>query len=626
MRTLKDILLEALSPKEIRQKYYNDIDKKTFERIAKADPTSRYEDGKLTKVGAFVKFIIKDYKRGIFKFEDAPRYKEYIGLYIKNRNRKELRGFDILKIDGIHELIDKLQFLKAEESGEIDELLKMLTEGVDYREVLNGEKWRVFQPLSEKGACTLGFTTEWCTAWGPKSMDKSKRGRQNLFNSYKDNLFTLYSKETQKPVWQIHLQTNQFMDVNDTNLVDRPVGGYDDVPDFFSKNKEVLLAMYPQLKELDNPSKNMLMDVAHLTKYLPNSINKKLIEAYSSFLPTEIVEKLDYLYNNWSADEEKSKSILSELFYDAECEGLDRYGVELVVERSSEMRDLIRHADTARHYVDYSESVYDDDDLNHYIDETLKKILNNPNSDGYKLLKQVMLPFRTNNFNHEDLKRLVGEKNYKKIKDATEESIQGAEYDGRVQATQTVSDKISDVWSVDNYDNIKFNGLLLFINFMKEFLVYQNYEEGDEYDFESFFTFVNDRRGAPSDLESFYYDISDNSTMDVESVYNSVEVSIEEVLDDFKDDADRLASEEFQRIVNDLNIDNNGVMENEISKIKIFPDTIDYDNRTIKIEFTDKQNPEKSYIGTVPFSEIGTYAKNYKLFEEMVRMKKMMVI
>ena len=237
-----------------------------------------------------------------------------------------------------------------------------------------------------------------------------------------------------------------------------------------------------------------------------------------------------------------------------------------------------------------------------------------------------MLPFRTNNFNHEDLKRLVGEKNYKKIKDATDESIQGAEYDGRVQATQTVSDKISDVWGVDNYDSIKFNGLSLFINYLKEFLVYQNYEEGDEYDFESFFTFVNDRRGAPSDLESFYYDISDNSTLDVDAVYDSVEVSIEEVLDDFKDDTDRSATQEFQRIVNDLNIDNNGVMENEISKIKIFPDTIDYDNKTIKIEFTDKQNPEKSYTGTVPFSEIGTYAKNYKLFEEMVRMKKMMIL
>ena len=629
MRRFSEIILEVMTPEQIRQKYYDDIDEKTFNRLVKVDPTSRYKNGELTKVGAFVKFIIKDYKRKIFKFEDADRYKEYISLYVKNRKRKELRGFDILKIDGIHELIDKLQFLKAEESGEIDELLKTLTKDVDYKLILNGDKWMVFQPLTEKGSCTLGFGTEWCTAWGSKSLDKSKRGRKNLFKDYKEDLYTLFSKETQKPVWQIHLDTKQFMDKNDTNLVDRPVGGYSDVADFFDKNIEVLYAIYPYLKDLDNPSKNLLMSVSHLTKYLPQSVSKKLREAYSSFLPSEIVNKIDGVINNIS-NLEIANELFKELFEDVVVEYIDRNEIELSggdYRIDTDLIDLISYAASVTSYSDYDSDYIDDDNVIYYIDDTLEEILKNPNGDSFKLLKSLIPNVSSENFDLDKLKNLIGEKNFNTLKTTAEESIAGAESEARYDATRRLSNKVTDVWGANIFDKIViYNDPLEFINYLKEYLVYSNYGEDDKYDFMDFVDFLNSQKNIPDSTESFIYAIHDDIDVNNEDIYENITVVLEQILEEIESERPKEQYNKLQKILNDLNFDDNMEMENETSKIKIFPESVDFKKETVKIEFVDNQNPEKSYTGTIPFESIGTYATNYNLFEEVVKIKKMMVI
>jgi hypothetical protein len=76
------------------------------------------------------------------------------------------------------------------------------------------------------------------------------------------------------------------------------------------------------------------------------------------------------------------------------------------------------------------------------------------------------------------------------------------------------------------------------------------------------------------------------------------------------------------------------VFENEVVKVTILektPEEFDemtpqmIEDPTIKIEFINKKSNKKE-VGNIPLSSLPNYVQNYQLFEELTRIKKMMII
>jgi hypothetical protein len=68
--------------------------------------------------------------------------------------------------------------------------------------------------------------------------------------------------------------------------------------------------------------------------------------------------------------------------------------------------------------------------------------------------------------------------------------------------------------------------------------------------------------------------------------------------------------------------------ENDLVSIKILsfkPNNIDDKNPTIEIEFINKKSNKKE-VGNIKLSSLPNYVQNYQLFEELTRIKKMMII
>ena len=74
------LLLEALTPDEIYNKYYNTIDRNIFDAAIAADPTSYNQQGNIVKVGGYVKWILKLYQNGSWKPGDSVETKDLVSL------------------------------------------------------------------------------------------------------------------------------------------------------------------------------------------------------------------------------------------------------------------------------------------------------------------------------------------------------------------------------------------------------------------------------------------------------------------------------------------------------------------------------------------------------------------
>jgi hypothetical protein len=622
----RNLLIEAMNPEEIRVKYFNDIPKDVFYKITMVDPTSRFKDNQLVKVGAFVKFIIKDYKKGIFKFEDSDRYTEYIDLYVKNRKRKELKDFNVLNIDGIQDLIKKLQFLKGETTGSIYDLLQLIEEGVDYVEKYDGNDWFVFQPLTEKGACTLGYGTEWCTAWGPLSLDKNKKTRTNLFKHYKNNLFVLVSKETMKPEWQIHLDSEQFMDKYDTNLFNGSAGGYKDVEEFLNKNAELTYYVFPILKNLDenNINKSNISELTKIINYLPEKYKNKVNELTKEYIPIEIIEKINRINVN-PLDDDVYSEIINYLFYGKCFNSVDRSGIHFEAANLEEFDVLFSavNTDSMDWDSDFANDSYDDVMAN-----VNKKVTEDPNNELNKLFKKVtIIGFNSKNL-IEILNDILDDKTYAKLKEDIVNEIAAADLEARKEKVGEVQGRLYSKWDRSFFDrssSLIFKEYTQFANYLIYFLIGYNYELGDKYEINQFVDYYNMLNNLPSDIHDFY-DLTGNVNINYEELYNNIIFMIDsKVADYIKDNGATNEKIAYLRsILNDLKFDSSGVFEDENHIVTIDVKSADYNNKKIKIKIVDKQGGSRPYEAIIPFDSIADYVKNYRLYEQINNIKRVM--
>ena len=166
---LESMLLEV-TPDEIYNSYYTDIDREEFNQIVMSDPQSKINDNGIQRIGKYAKLLINLYRKKTLKLEDLPRAKEYLEYVYKHSI-----SLDANKIKSLNDLYDVVKQYYVKDTTNLNDIITSLDEK-EYRKVFQSEKWTIFVPLTEKASCYLGVNTEWCTTWGTPIF-KSKTSR-----------------------------------------------------------------------------------------------------------------------------------------------------------------------------------------------------------------------------------------------------------------------------------------------------------------------------------------------------------------------------------------------------------------------------------------------------------------
>ena len=196
-------LVEA-SVEEIYDKFYkNEVTRDVYDKLLAIDPT-----GTNTKKGKYLDWLIrKAYKNNKNILEDSDKIREDLELFDKYGSKlgKQIgqigNQYDLGKI--VKEIREKQPGLKSnkEKSKEIK------TEGAD--KIYEKGNWLIVSPKTQEAACYYGKGTRWCTAADNNNYFEhyNKRGRLYIIIDKGDEL-----------KWQFHVQTNSFMDEDDSPL------------------------------------------------------------------------------------------------------------------------------------------------------------------------------------------------------------------------------------------------------------------------------------------------------------------------------------------------------------------------------------------------------------------------
>lgn len=257
-------LLNELSGTEIYQKYYNKIPYDIFLDIVKSDPKSAVDnDGNPVTLGKYVKLLIALYQKGGLQLEDLDKAKEYLEYVYQHRI-----AVDLGKIKELGDLYNVVKEYIAKDSQSLDDVLKVLPKD-EYRVLHNGEEWYVFQPLNERSSCYLGVGTEWCTTYGPYSLNKKHKDRSNMYTHYHKNgpLYIMINKNNPTEKYQFHFESKQFMDKDDRRI---------NIKEFFNGKSELLNFYFPSLtKEVSNDELKLELKRIDI---LPDEVGMGLIQ------------------------------------------------------------------------------------------------------------------------------------------------------------------------------------------------------------------------------------------------------------------------------------------------------------------------------------------------------------
>lgn len=273
----EELLLE-LSGSEIYKKYYSKIPYEIFTQIVMSDPKSNMDgDGDLRSLGKYAKLLLSFYQKGSLQIEDLEKAKEYLG-YVYQHNV----SLDINKLKGLGDLYKIIQKYIIEDTLDLKEILNALDLGQDYKLLHDGKDWIFYQPLTQKGASYLGYSTEWCTTWGEFCLTKKNKDRTNYFNQYNNQgpLFIMINKINPTDKYQFHFESKQYMDKDDRRI---------NLPSFWSGKDEIKHYFFPSLvretseEEIKNEVKRISIlpdeDGMEIIKKTLGQINNPLVEA-----------------------------------------------------------------------------------------------------------------------------------------------------------------------------------------------------------------------------------------------------------------------------------------------------------------------------------------------------------
>jgi ankyrin repeat protein len=194
-----------MSLEDIYKKYYSkDVPNlATFKEINAANP-----DFMPDKKGKYLDWLVrKAYKSNPDLFiEDFDKIQEDLELFDKYQSKI---GKQITQIKDHYELSKLVQqFRKKKDAGEID--LSRSEIKKDVEKIYEDSNWLLIHPKTKEAAKYYGANTRWCTA----------ADKDNMFDWYnaKGPLYILINKKVPSEKYQLHFQTDQYMDSEDAPI------------------------------------------------------------------------------------------------------------------------------------------------------------------------------------------------------------------------------------------------------------------------------------------------------------------------------------------------------------------------------------------------------------------------
>ena len=431
----EELLLE-ITGNEIYEKYYKDIPLDTFKQIILSDPKTVINGDDIRNIGTYSKMLLTMFKRKKLHMEDLPSFHDYLG-YIYKYNIP----IDINKINEIGDLYEYIKKYKLDEDLTFNNALSQLNPD-EYTVLYDGNEWRIYQPLDEKSACYLGVNAEWCTTWGPMSLNKSFKDRSNRFDSYKNSggqhLYILVKKNNpDKERYQFQFPAKQFMDLGNRQI---------NIKQFFIDNDEMAYFFFPSLigKETDESKWETTR-----SQYLGDEERRKLFELKyknggENPLIKGIMDNDDELVNEVINDDILTDNVDVNKTYVT-------FSVSKIENTIQEVYDVILNADYYINNSSNNDALYDE--MKEYIENADESVLLDLFKEYYSVNKDMI----SENFGYNDEKSFYDDY-FDDFKD--DDNINSTFLNESVELSQSnfdasIEDQISDI---KKYIDINRNG------------------------------------------------------------------------------------------------------------------------------------------------------------------------
>ncbi len=597
---IESIILEA-TPDEIYNSYYSDIPRDTFNEIIISDPQTKSNDRGIQRIGKYAKLLINLFRKKTLKIEDLPRAKEYLEYVYKHSI-----ALDSNKIKSLNDLYDVVKGYYAKDTRDLSSIISALDEK-EYRKVFQGDKWSIFVPLTEKASCYLGVNTEWCTTWGPQSLNPKHKDRGSLFSRYNSQgqLFILINNSDINDKYQFHFESKQYMDKEDARI---------NVQEFLNNNEEVKNFFFPSLinNNLDNDV--LLSQITRLNA---------LDDEDASILVNKLVSSSAKTNPLIAALVSKNLDSLEQLITDDDVESLEFEREYLIISLKSSFGGSLRTThDTLSYYqheandgrevlwdrMNNEDTDYIRDTLSHYLEEYYKRNADELRSSyGYRDYEE----FKSDHFDN-----FTQNDNIWDWYSDTYVSKNAQHFENAAQAEADAIEKYIDFDTYGRREEIKVK-----IPYFLLFLAKKDYKTIDGK--EDYMVDVLDDYVSYYDIDNDYEGIWDHQIDDV--TYEDLEKPITEYFENLFDDFEGMKKcGEYRNILNDVVqkvFKGSDRVENEEFMIYLPSMKIDCDSGSIVIVFKDKKKGT-SETGPVKVENLASYATNYKLFENIMSFKR----
>jgi hypothetical protein len=600
-------LLNELSGTEIYNKYYSKIPYDEFKSIVDSDPqTTIGGDGVIARLGKYSKLLLNIYQKGGLRLEDLEKAKEYLGYVYSHKIPVEIN-----KINELGDLYNVVKDYIVKDTKSLSEILKVLSQE-EFKVLHNGEGWYVFQPLTEKASCYLGVNTEWCTTWGPYSLNKKNKDRGNLYQRYaKDGpLFIMINKSDQNDKYQFHFESKQYMDKDDRRI---------DTSEFLRNKIELRNFFFPSF--LGEVSNDELQLELKRIDVLPEEDGTELIK--------KSVGQIDNPLINAILNEDEVA--LEQLIVSDELNGsVEISGGRLVIPVSDLKEDTQSLYDVISYY-EYEvnngwQFVYDDmrdRGIDEYEEEHLLKFFTDyyeansselGSSLGIKNLEQFHKMFFDNYKSNDNIQ----EDFWTDIADASYENYEAA----NESELNTFKNLIEFEYGYE---------ISISIVSVVKFLIRKNIAQINDENGTSLWSFMDgyiDANNLPTEYERIY-DFSINYPKYGEN--NSLTKRTNELFEEYMDNSEATHHcTKLRQTLNDVMekfFKNSTTFENEHIRVRLKSTEINCVNGTVKVEYTNKDTGEtyggwRSNNDTVKVENLASLVTNYKLFENLIKFKR----
>lgn len=600
LNLIESIILEA-TPDEIYNSYYNDLPRDEFNQIVIADPMSISNDTGVKRIGKYAKLLINLYRKKGLKLEDLPRAKEYLEYVYKHNV-----ALDVNKIKSLTDLYDVVKNYYTRDTKDLGSIISALNEK-EYKELFRGRKFTIFTPFTERASCTLGVNTEWCTTWGPESLNPKHKDRGSLFNRYHTQgpLYILISDSDVNDKYQFHFESKQYMDRDDKRI---------DVTEFLNENPDIKNFFFPSLVSDNQPEDIVKQQIARMNA---------LDEDDAGILVNKIISKTAQSNPLIMAFVQKDEDKLRELITDNDISDFEIDRENFILSFKSDYGGSLQTTkDTLTYYQAEAQSGY----------EMLWDRMNNEDGDYIKsTLEEYLEEYYKQN--ESEIKSNLGYLNFEQFK--------SEQYDNFVESESLWDDYSSlfvnknygfyedavqlEVDAIEKYIDFDYryreDKVIVRIPYFLLFLVKKGYTSIDGTN--ELMEDVLNEYVSYYDIDNDYEGIWDYQQENV--TYDEMKTFIENYFENIIEN-----SEGIKRCGELRNILNNTIqnvfkgqtrIDNDEFLISIPSLKIDCEKESINITYYNKNTGER-FDGPVKVENLASYGTNYKLFESILSFKR----